>query len=108
MRQRKNKRTGGQTAGRLAEAVSRLTEFPLEAVSAVPTVTVKGRREVEITGCLGVLEYENGIVVVKTAGGPCAVSGEGLVLSDFHRDVLSVRGRIDAVRLAGSLAGERE
>ena len=84
---------------RLAEAVSRITEFPMESICSVPVFCIKGRNEVEITGCRGVLEYDETKVVVKTCGDVFTVLGSRLILSDFHNDVLLVRGRIDTVCL---------
>ncbi len=96
---------------RLAEAMSRFTELPVEAMCNIPLFCLKGREEVEITGCRGILHYEEERVVVKTCGGPFTVTGKRLILSDFHRDVLLVRGVIDGVRFdtedrAGEARGE--
>ena len=85
---------------RFAEAMSRLTELPVESLCTIPLFCVKGREEVEITGCRGILEYSEEKVVVKTCGDAFTVWGERLILSDFHRDVLLVRGRIDGVCLS--------
>ncbi len=84
---------------RLAGVVSRVTEFPLEAVCTVPVFCIKGRCEVEVTGCCGVLEYDECKVVIKTRDEIFCVTGGNLILSNFHNDVLLVRGRIDTVCL---------
>lgn len=97
MGEKKDRHRG--TGYRLAEAVSRFTELPVEALCNLPLFYIKGREEVEITGCRGILSYDEGKVIVKTCGIPCTVMGAGLILSDFHNDVLVVRGRIDGVLL---------
>lgn len=83
----------------VATALSRITDFPLDSLCDVPVFTLRGREEAEIAGCRGVLEYDETRVVVKTCGETFTVSGNGLILSDFHNDVLRVRGCIDAVCL---------
>lgn len=82
-----------------AQAMARFTELPVEALCRIPVFTVKGREEVEITGCRGILDYSDERVIVKTAEDVCTVTGGGLILSDFHNDVLLVRGQIDGVML---------
>lgn len=82
---------------RFAAAMSRFTELPVEALCAMPVVTIKGRDEVEITGCRGILRYEDERVTVKTADGDCTVTGQRLILSDFRNEVLYVRGEIDGI-----------
>ena len=92
--------SGNQHRRRLAEALSRFTELPIESLCTIPLFCIKGREEVEITGCRGILEYDEKKVVVKTCGDVFTVWGKGLILSDFHNDVLYVRGRIDGVCLS--------
>ncbi len=86
-----------------AEAFSRFTELPVESFCNIPLFCIKGREEAEVTGCRGILEYDEKKVVIKTCGGVFTVVGEGLLLSDFRRDVLLVRGRIDGVSFGEDL-----
>jgi len=84
---------------RLAAFFSRTMELPLEGFCEIPVFCIRGRNEVELSGCTGVLEYEETRVVIKTTDGVCTMHGKGLILSDFHNDLLRVRGRIDSVDL---------
>ena len=77
----------------------------MEAMCSIPLFCIKGREEAEITGCRGILHYDEERVVVKTCGGAVTVTGSGLILSDFHNDVLLVRGRIDGVDLTERKGG---
>lgn len=89
---------------RLAMALSRFTEIPVEVISRLPLFFLKGREEVEITGCQGILHYGEDKVVIKTSCGSFTVTGSRLLLSDFCDDTLLVRGVIDGVRFEN---GER-
>ncbi len=81
----------------MAEAFSRFTELPMESFCNIPLFLVRGREEAEVTGCRGILEYDETKVVLKTCGGVFTVRGAKLILSDFRQDVLLVRGRIDGI-----------
>ncbi len=91
----------------IARTLSAFTEFPLEAVCTLPVVSLRGSTEAEITYCRGILEYDEGKVVLATAEDTITVRGEGLILSDFHEGTLRIRGRIYALTLEQE-GGERD
>lgn len=88
----KKKHTSGKI--RAAAAVAAFTGFPIEGICSIPTIYCKGDCEVAVDGCLGILEYSETQITLKTSIGTCTLCGEGLFMSDFIRDSLLVRGRI--------------
>ncbi len=81
----------------IARTLSEFTEFPIEAMCTIPIVTLKGNEEAEITCCRGILEYDDGRVVVATSGDTVTVTGKGLILSGFHNGSLRIHGVLCAV-----------
>jgi len=86
---------------KIAAALSRATEFPMESMCPIPLFVLKGSEEAEVSGCLGILEYDDTRVVIKTAENVITVEGRRLILSGFHNDTLRIRGRISAVYTEG-------
>ena len=90
---------------KLYEVISQVTEIPADAVSSVPTLVIRGLHEMEIDGCVGILEYTDTKVVLSCTFGPLGknrritVDGTMLTLSDFSDNVLFIRGNIGSVNL---------
>ena len=89
---------------RLYEVISEITEMPADAVSSIPTLTLRGLHEFEADGCDGILEYSDTRVVLSCSrfvfpngSRRITVGGTMLTLSDFSDGVLFVRGNIDSV-----------
>ena len=76
------------------EIVADATEMPADAVSRIPVFTIRGTREIEIDGCDGILSYDGCRVSLSAHGKPVTVIGDGLMLSNFTGNALSVRGEI--------------
>ena len=78
------------------ERIAAFCEVPPEVVSSIPVLVWRGHHEIEITGCTGVLEYDEQTVVLALGAERLAVRGRALVLTDFRENVLYVRGTIVA------------
>ena len=96
MREKKNRRR------KLYELIADETELPSDAFARIPTVTVRGLREVEIDGCGGILEYGEERVVLACPYGirgtkKLRIDGKQLILSDFSCGTIRVRGEIRSI-----------
>lgn len=81
---------------KLYEKISALCELPQDIVSDIPVFIMRGRHEIEIDGCSGILEYDGTRVVVAIGRDKFTVTGSGLTLSDFRYRVLYIRGNIES------------
>ncbi len=86
----------GKAIGRrnLTEVTADFFEVPTGAVGGFPIFEIRGKREIEVEGCDGILEYRDDIVVLSAGGERFTVRGDSLELSDFRSGVLLVRGNI--------------
>ncbi len=78
----------------VGNALSRLTGFPVEGLCNMPVFLCKGRAEVAVEGCRSILEYSDTRIRLHMGDDVLTVQGEGLSMSDFHRDALTIRGHI--------------
>ena len=83
---------------RLSEMISSLTGFPAESLTDSPVLLCKGSQEILVVGCQSILEYSGGRIRMHMGREKLTVEGEGLHMSDFHRNCLSIRGRITGLR----------
>ncbi len=103
MKQKKTDKSSGAPVKRrrkLYEIIASATEFPSDAISSVPTFTVRGVHEVEADGCDGILEYNESSVTLAVGKRRVSIKGDALILSDFSGGVLYVRGNIASISLA--------
>ncbi len=86
----------GRSIGRrnLTEVTADFFEVPTSAVGRFPVFEIRGKREIEVEGCDGILEYRDARVVLSAGGDRFMVRGDSLELSDFRSGVLLVRGNI--------------
>lgn len=89
------------------EKLSRLFELPQESVSSVPIFEIKGKNEVSVSGCTGILEYSEDRIVLALADGALEVLGKYLLLCDFRDGELSVRGEIASAAFVNRDGGEK-
>lgn len=94
MRKKRGMRPLWQTAERLTGAEG-------EMLARIPVFVIRGMREVETSGCAGILEYGPERVVLALERGVCAVRGRGLTLEDFEEGTLFIRGEIDGINFDG-------
>ncbi|MGN1410874.1 MAG: YabP/YqfC family sporulation protein [Eubacteriales bacterium] len=90
----KNKKKHKNRRRKLYERIADFCEVPADMVSNVPVFEIRGHHEIEITGCDGILEYNDRIIILTVGRDRFTVTGEFLVLSDFRDNVLFVRGNI--------------
>ncbi len=97
MKEAEKKKPGRGRAVRrrnLTEVTADFFEVPTEAVGSFPIFKIRGKREIEVEGCDGILEYRDDIIVLSAGGDRFTVRGDSLELSDFRSGVLLVRGNI--------------
>lgn len=75
--------------------------LPPEAAGASPRVVINGRGEVLVAGHTGLYSYDTGRIRARTEWGILTVEGQQLVISYFGAQDMSIRGRVDQVRLEG-------
>ncbi len=78
----------------IGKALSQLTGLPVEGLCAVPVLLCKGTLELQAEGCRSILEYSDTRIRLSMGKENLTIAGEGLSMSEFHRDCLTVRGRI--------------
>lgn len=81
----------------IVKKLSDLMSLPLEVMTGIPVLTLRGREELEADGCTGILEYTPTQVVLAVKRDKVTIAGEELTLTDFRNTVLTVRGRILSV-----------
>ena len=82
---------------KLYEILADLCEVPADAVAPIPVFVIRGKREIEISGCTGILEYERDRIVLAIGRDRFTVTGECLLLDGFREKTLTVHGNIAAV-----------
>ena len=83
------------------EKLGRFLEVPQELVKGVPVFVIRGRHEIEVSGCDGILEYSDDVIVLSVERDKFTVRGRCLELADFRDSVLYVRGNIDSAAFEG-------
>lgn len=86
----------------LGERVHDMLDVPLESVSAVSVVEVKGGCEAVVIGCRGVLEYGRETILLRVREGTVRILGASLEMQSLLQDSVTVRGVIEAVHLTRS------
>ena len=82
------------------EYLAELFEVPADQAARLPVFVIRGKREIEVEGCTGILEYEPDRITLAVGNGRerFTVRGRGLMLEDFSRGTLFVRGEIVSAR----------
>ena len=83
---------------KLYEIIAEICEIPADAVFSVPVFVLRGKHELEITGCTGVKEYTGERIVLALKKELFTVTGDMLELTDFSDSVLYIRGNIGAMK----------
>ncbi len=89
---------------KLYERIAKLCEVPQNVVANIPIFVIRGKHEMEVTGCGGILEYDDNSIVLTVGRDKFTVKGKNLVLSDFRESVLYIRG--DIVSASFAVGGE--
>lgn len=61
-----------------------------------------GTSELLISGCIGIKEYTADEITVDTLRGVIKISGQGLHLSVYRGDIMSVEGTVSVIDLGGT------
>ena len=61
-----------------------------------------GTSELLISGCIGIKEYSAEEITVDTLRGIIKISGQGLHLSVYRGDIMSVEGTVGIIDLGGA------
>lgn len=81
----------------IGKKLSEMMALPVDVISGMPVYIIRGREELEVEGCTGILEYEPCRIVLSVKRDRLTVTGECLMLADFRETVLTVRGRIVSI-----------
>ncbi len=81
---------------KLYEILAAFCEIPQDVFAGLPVFTIRGRHEIEISGCTGILTYDSRCIVLAVGNEHFRICGDALLLSDFRDNVLYVRGNIDS------------
>ena len=67
----------------------------------MPLFILRGKHEIEVEGCTGILEYEGEKITLAVGRDRFTVRGSRLCLEDFSEGVLYVRGDIASASFEG-------
>lgn len=79
---------------KIKERIASAAEFPIECVSGVPVIEIKGRNEAYVSGCSRILEYTPQTVMFDAGHYNIKIEGEKMLLSDFTAGCMCVSGNI--------------
>jgi len=83
--------------GSLAQFFSDMTGFPTEALTDIPLLICKGPSEMVTEGCRAILEYSRSRIRLDMRKKILLVEGADLVMSEFRRNSLRIRGQIHRI-----------
>lgn len=82
---------------RFRRRVGDLLEMPVEVTSELPKITMSGFDEVVIENFVGILEYEEFFVRVKTYIGNVIINGFNMKLTQLNSEDIMVKGIISNI-----------
>ena len=71
------------------------------AVGHCSMIEIHGDSELLLSGCRGIVDYDNTKIVVNTISGQVVIYGFRLCLSVFRGDILSIEGHITEIKFSG-------
>ena len=80
--------------------IDKLLEIPKEVYSDTSKMTIIGFNEIVIENFIGILEYENYFVRIKTHIGIVNLNGYNLNLENLTNDDIKVTGQIESIEFA--------
>ena len=93
----RKKKTRESLSGILAAKLASVLDIPLEGISREYCITLNGRREAIVSGCIGVLLYTSEQIAIHCEGGDVSVCGKMLEIRSLIRDQITVQGEIGTV-----------
>ena len=91
---------------KIGEAAAEIFEVPAETVCRIPVFVLRGRHELEIIGCTGILEYTQEKIILSAGEEKLSVIGKQLEIGDLYETVLYIRGCVDALRYGDEEGGQ--
>lgn len=82
---------------KIDSVISSICDIPPQSISGVPQLEISGDGFVTVSGCTGIEEYTDELLLIKTKMNKIRIIGEKLNLSTFSEDRLSVSGLIKTV-----------
>lgn len=77
----------------------RSAEFPIESISNLPVVELKGDEEAYVSGCGRILEYTMERIMLEGGGFKINVSGKDMILEDYCSGCVCIRGHVFSVEV---------
>ena len=77
--------------------IDKLLEIPTEVYTNQPKITIIGFDELIIENFIGILEYEEYYVRIKTHIGIINLNGYGFNLENMSNDDIKVKGKIESI-----------
>ena len=68
--------------------------LPTGILGLTPYLTLRGRTELEVFGCLSILGYEEDQILLQMTKGYLRIRGKGLSMRTYHRSAMTVCGEI--------------
>ncbi len=81
----------------LRRKVGDLLEMPVEVTSNLPKITISGFDEIIIENFVGILEYEEFFVRIKTHIGNVIINGFNMKLTQLNSEDIMVKGIISNI-----------
>ncbi len=82
---------------RMSDRLFETLDIPMESISPLSVVELKGDREAVVSGCGGVLEYSPETVILRVREGCVRIAGMHLEMQSLIADRITVCGVIAAV-----------
>ncbi len=99
MKHPKNKKTQHEKPT-LAEIFSNLIDVPAD-ISCGMTLEMRGRNELLLCGCSGILEYSDSRIRIIQGNNDVCLVGRRLTMSSYSNGRIGVCGEIDAIDFCG-------
>ena len=96
---RKNDRDDTDRAHSFTNRLQEVLDVPLECVSSVSTIEIKGDDAVVVNGCGGVLLYAPEMIRMRGRDGTVTVHGSSLEMESLIGDRVTIHGKIHSVCL---------
>lgn len=88
-------KTGNKLSGKLLRSV----ELPLELLSGIPVVEIKGGQEAVVIHHRGIDSYDEQEVRILSGSGPVRICGEKLRIGQMNRERIVIHGTVRSVQL---------
>ena len=77
-----------------AERAIEALQLPSELLLGIPCITVRGDREATVENYNGIIEYDEGCVVLSTSLGIFRIKGENLSIKSITDEDVTLSGRV--------------